>query len=37
MLKLAIELENQKNPQKRQSYDFLTENTQKKPLLIEKI
>ena len=37
MLKLAIELENQKAPNKRQSYYLLTENTQKKPLSIEKV
>ena len=31
MLKLAIESGNQKTPQKRQSYDLLTENTEKSP------
>ena len=36
MLKLAIELEYQKTPQKRQSYDLLTENTQKGLKNIEK-
>ena len=33
----GAELENQKTPQKRQSYDLLTKNTQKKPLSIEKV
>ena len=30
-------IENQKTPQKRQSYNLLTESTQKKPFSIEKV